>query len=466
MPLTIRAVSVPLLLTLLASPALAQTPAPPQEPVNPTQEVAGEKPAGPAIVAGPTEIRIGGYLGLTGIYHSTASGGGPGTGYASIPYEDTLTGNVSEARLSAQPSRLSIRVNAAPAPNRSTLAGYFEMDFAGGVPGNVAVTSSSFEFRLRHAFGEAQFAGGRYLIVAGQAYSLMTPARNQLSIWPSDYELSNAVDLNYLAGTVWDRAPQVRFTFRPSAAFNWAVSAENPEQQIGAGVKLPACCTADLQAQYNTGGNGLAVPNLMPDIVSRVALNSEKALHLDVGGVMRVFRHTLKPYDDSFKQVGGGVSANARVRPIDAMSVIGQFSYGSGMGRYTGGLAPDVSISADGAIHLIPTTTWVAGVEYRISPPFSIALYDSGVRIDQRYSVDADGTYIGFGFPGSSNADNRAIDEVTGVFGWQPWSIDGRGSMQWNTQLSWLRRAPWSTGSGPSSASAVILLTQIRYNLP
>jgi hypothetical protein len=38
--------------------------------------------------------------------------------------------------------------------------------------------------------------------------------------------------------------------------------------------------------------------------------------------------------------------------------------------------------------------------------------------------------------------------------------------MQWNTQLSWVRREPWSTGTGPSSASTVMVLTQIRYNLP
>ena len=76
------------------------------------------KPAGPAITAGSTEIRIGGYLGVSGIFRSTASGGGPGTSFASFPYEDTATGNVSETRLTAQPSRLSIRVNAAPAPNR------------------------------------------------------------------------------------------------------------------------------------------------------------------------------------------------------------------------------------------------------------------------------------------------------------------------------------------------------------
>jgi hypothetical protein len=449
-----------LVLMLSASSVAGQTPAAPQTPANPTPEVAGETPAGPAIVAGPTEIRIGGYLGLTGTYRSTASGGGPGTSFASIPYEDTVTGNVSEARLTAQASRLSIRVNAAPAPDRSTLAGYFEMDFAGGVPGNVAVTSNSAEFRLRHAFGEAQFEN-RYILAAGQAYSLMTPAKNQLSIWPSEYELSNAVDLNYLAGTVWDRSPQVRFTARPSAAFNWAISVENPEQQIGTVVKLPACCTSDLQAQYNTGTNGLSVPNLMPDVVSRVAFNSGTALHLDVGGVLRIFRHTLKPYDNDFTRAGGGVSVNARVKTNSAMALIGQLAHGAGIGRYLGGLAPDLSISADGIIHPIPATAWVAGFEYQISASWSIAAYDSGVRIDHTYSVDVDGAYIGFGYPGSPNTNNRAIDEVTGVIGWQPWKIAGRGSMQWNSQVSWLRRTPSSPASTPSSADAVMFLTQI-----
>jgi hypothetical protein len=88
------------------------------------------------------------------------------------------------------------------------------------------------------------------------------------------------------------------------------------------------------------------------------------------------------------------------------------------------------------------------------------------VRIERSDSVDSDGGHIGFGYPGSPNANNRAIDEVTGVFGWQPWKIAGRGSMQWNNQVSWLRRTPWSTGSGPSSAHSVMFLTQIRYNLP
>ena len=448
------------------APASAQ-PAQPQPPggLNPTQEIARETPEGPALNAGPTEVRISGYLGVTGIYRSTNAGGGTGTSFGSIPYADTGEGHLSEARLSAQSSRLSIRVNAAPAAGHPTLAGYFEMDFNGATSGSTAVTSNGVGFRLRHAFGVTQYRG-KYAVAGGQAFSLMTPARDQLSIWPSEYEMSHAVDVNYVAGLVWARQPQVRFTYRPSAAFNWAISVENPEQQIGNGlVRLPSCCTDDLAAQFNTGDDGLAVPNLMPDIVSRAAFNSG-GLHLDAGGVFRVFRDSVKPYADSFTRAGGGASVNGRFRYASAGQAIGQTSYGAGMGRYIGGLVPDVSISADGAIHPIRTASWVAGLEQRLGPSTSIALYDSGVAADTSYSFDPDGTFIGFGYPGSPNADNRRIHEITGMFAWQAWQIEGRGSMQWNTQVSWLRRSPWSQGSGPASASALLFFTQVRYNLP
>ena len=278
-----------------------------QPPANPTQEIAREQPEGPAFEIGPARLRIGGYLGVTGIYRSTNSGGGTGTGFASIPYEDQVQGNVSETRLSAQSSRISIRVDAEfpePETRFRRLSGYFEMDFNGTAPGAVAVTSTSVGLRLRQAFAEVQY-GRTFFLAVGQAFTLMTAQKNQLSIWPSDVELSQAVDTNYLAGMIWSRTPQVRFTWRPSTRINWAVSVENPEQQLGNGlVTLPQCCASDIDAQYNTGSDELRVPNLMPDFVTRVAFNPIKPLHVDVGGVVRVFRHTVAPYDRRLQ--GGG----------------------------------------------------------------------------------------------------------------------------------------------------------------
>ena len=180
------------------------------------QEIAREEPEGPALDVGPARLRVGGYLGVTGIYRSTNSGGAPGTAFGTTPYADTLQGNVSETRLTAQSSRLSIRVDAPfPEARFRSLSGYFEMDFSGTTPGNIAVTSSSAGFRLRQAFAEVQY-GDAFTFAAGQAFTLMTPPKQQLSVWPSDYEMSQAVDTNYVAGLVWERVPQVRLTWRPS----------------------------------------------------------------------------------------------------------------------------------------------------------------------------------------------------------------------------------------------------------
>jgi hypothetical protein len=345
------------------------------------------------------------------------------------------------------------------------LAGYFEMDFNGTTPGAVAVTSTSVGFRLRQAFAEVQY-GRTFFLAAGQAFSLMTAPKDQLSIWPSDVELSQAVDTNYLAGMIWGRVPQVRFTWRPSTRINWAVSLENPEQQLGKGlVTLPQCCAGDIDAQYNTGSDELKVPNLMPDIVTRVAFNPIKAVHVDVGGVFRVFRHTVAPYEEDFKEVGGGVNINSRFNVTASTKLLLQSAFGSGLGRYVGGLVPDVAFRSDGSISTIGTTSWVGGVEQRVTNKVSLGGYYSGVNTDDTFYLDA-GSYIGFGYPGASNSNNRSIQEITGTGFYQFLSSADRGSGQFSLQLSWLTREPWSQGNGPASANAFMFFAQVRYNLP
>ena len=42
----------------------------------PGQEIAGAEAEGAALDVGPAKLRIGGYLGVTGVYRSTNSGGG------------------------------------------------------------------------------------------------------------------------------------------------------------------------------------------------------------------------------------------------------------------------------------------------------------------------------------------------------------------------------------------------------
>lgn len=437
--------------------------------LNPTQEVASEVPQGPALDVGPAKLRIGGYLGLTGIYRSTNGGGGTGTSFAAIPYGDTLRGNVSETRLTAQASRITLRVDAdfpEARPRFRKLAGYFEMDFNGSVSGTFAVTSTSAGFRLRHAFLEVQYSDSFYM-GAGQAFSLMTPQKDQISMWPSDVEISQAVDTNYLAGTVWGRIPQFRLAWRPSKRFNWAFSLENPEQQLGRSlVTLPSCCASELDAQYNTGSDELNVPNRMPDFITRVVFNPTPAVHVDVGGVLRAFRHTITPYNNEFTATGGGGNINGSVRVSRNTKVLGQFAAGPGIGRYMGGLVPDVAFGPDSSINPINTISWVAGVEQKLNSTVSVAGYYSGVDTHQFVALDTNGQYTGFGFPSSSNSNNTTIKELTLTGSLLSFKSENRGSAQINLQYSWLERKPFDTGTGPSSATMHMFLAQVRYNLP
>ena len=131
-----------------------------------------------------------------------------------------------------------------------------------------------------------------------------------------------------------------------------------------------------------------------------------------------------------------------------------------------GGLAPDAVFRGDGSISLIGTTSWVGGIEQMLGSTYSLGGYYSGVVIDRNYSVDGDGDFIGYGFPGSSNSNNRKIDEITATFGWRLVNSPTRGSAQLGVQTSWLSRTPWDRNSGPRSADAILFYAQLRYNLP
>jgi hypothetical protein len=99
---------------------------------------------------GPADLRVLGYVALSGIFRSASMGGGPGTSFQSVPYDNTPTGNITEIRTTTQTSRLALRIDVPF--QRDRLAGYVEADFSGATPGNALISSSSYGFRVRHAW--------------------------------------------------------------------------------------------------------------------------------------------------------------------------------------------------------------------------------------------------------------------------------------------------------------------------
>lgn len=442
---------------------------PPKRPtgihINSGQEIFTAPEDSPAFHLGPADVRIQGYVGLSGIVRTTSMGGGPGTSFASVPAPNTPAGNISEFRLTTQTSRIAIRVDVPLKTDK--LTGYFESDFSGATTGNAVISSSSYGFRVRHAW--VDYRGKKFEVAGGQMFSLLTPSRTDIQAWPGDVVTTQAVDTNYVAGLVWDRSPGIRAVYRPNNTWSFATSIENPEQQTGKLVKFPAALNQILSTQYNTGQAELKTPNVAPDFIFKLAFNTKIAnrpLHLDAGMLLRFFR-SYDPLNITSHKTAQGTGGNLNLTfdLTKRVRLIAQGFVSSGGGRYIGGIVPDVMVRANGDISPIKAHSWVTGMEWTATRKSSYFGYYSGVYAAKNTARDLDGTAIGFGYDGS-NAARRIVGEWTGGWARALWAGEDAGSIQFSTQYSYLTNNPWWTGPGPSNARVHLIMGQLRYNLP
>jgi hypothetical protein len=75
---------------------------------------------------------------------------------------------------------------------------------------------------------------------------------------PGGVATAQAVDTNYVAGLVWDRYPQIRFTYRINKTNWFAFSVENPEQQVGSRLVIYG---------FASDRVGRFIGGLMPDVI-------------------------------------------------------------------------------------------------------------------------------------------------------------------------------------------------------
>ena len=101
-----------------------------------------------AVDVGGITITPLGFVDLTGVWRSRNTGSNLTTGFGSIPFDNTVPGNSSETRLSAQNTRIALKAEGNFAKWLNIL-GYIEGDFNGNDAANVFVTSNSHTFRLR-----------------------------------------------------------------------------------------------------------------------------------------------------------------------------------------------------------------------------------------------------------------------------------------------------------------------------
>ena len=411
-----------------------------------------------------------GFLDFTGVYRNEATGSAIGTSFNSIPYSNQSVGQLSETKFSAQNSRLGLRVDSTV--NNTKVLGYVETDFLGNAPTNLFVTSNSDTLRMRVYFVDLK--NGPWELLAGQDWSMLTPNRRGISPMPSDVFYSNDMDTNYQAGLTWARQPQVRLVYHATDEFTMGLSVENPDQYVGSAVVLPSAFTATEVDQ----GTATTQPNIFPDVIAKAAFDTKAVndlpWHFELAGLLSSYK--INTYSSTINTdataEGGGVSGAMSLELIKGLTFIGTGFYSYGGGRYIDALGPDLIIKAPDStgaygIGLVKATSAILGLEYAVLPVDTVSAYWSGTQFGQRFNKLSNGTYVGYGYPGSANTNNKTIEEVTLDNTFTFWKNPSYGALQLIAQVSRVERTPWYVAAGqPSNANANMVFLDLRYVLP
>ena len=464
----------------------AMVPLPPVAPMTApmTAAVMAPQAAAPAAPTSPLQFQLGsatftpvGFMDFTTISRSTNPGSGIGTNFGSIPYGNTAAGSLTETRLSPQNSRVGVRVDAKV--KDANVLGYLESDFLGQVGnppnGGIAVSSNSYPLRLRLYWVDVR--QGKIEFLGGQSWSMMTPNRKGISALPGDLFYSQDIDVNYQLGLTWGRIPGFRVLYHPSSTVTFGVSFENSEPYVGGsgggGVITPPTALARLLGgQVNNGASVISAPAVHPDIIAKLAFDPSPKFHIEFTGLEstnKIVNATKTPFT-TFTKAGFGGELNLNFELVKNLRILTNNYWSDGGGRYIFGEAPDFILRATGDISLVHSASTVTGFEYTAGKtmPTLFYVYYGGIYISRNTALDANGTTrIGYGFSGSGNGQNRAIQE--GTFGTNTtiWKDGKYGALNLMFQYSYLQRNPWFVATGtPSDAHVHMGFFNLRYTLP
>jgi len=425
----------------------------------------------------PLQFKIGsayitpvGFMDFTGVFRSHDEGSGIGTNFAGIKYGNTFNTHLSELRFSMQNSRIGFRVDAMV--KGAHVIGYMESDYLGNNPGNAAVSSNSNTLRSRLYWVDVQ--KDKWELLAGQTWSLITPGRAGISPLPGNVFFTQDIDVNYQAGLVWGRIPELRFVVRPTNKVTIAVALDSPEQYVGGSsggptITYPAALVGLAGSQLNNGGSTVVLntPNLAPDFIAKAAFDPSSKLHFEVGGLVRDFKvwNPLPlPAGTSFSKIGAGGFVNLNVELLKSFRVVTNNFWADGGGRYIFGQVPDLIVRADNTLSPIKAASTVSGFEFTHRSTFLYAYY-GGIYVYRNLALDANGlSIIGYGDPISS-AQNRNIQEETIGFNQTLWRDAKFGALNFMGQYSYLNRKPWAK-LDPSNAHVNMVFWNLRYTLP
>ncbi len=326
---------------------------------------------------------------------------------------------------------------------------------------------------LRSRLYWVDVAMGKWEVLGGQTWSLLTPGRIGISPLPGDLFYSQDIDVNYQVGLFWGRIPELRFVYHPSKKAAFAIALDSPDQYVGGSaggplITLPSALNASTayQGELDYNQNGLNAPNVAPDVIAKLALDPSKRIHFEIGGVERNFKLYNPTNKTDYSAAGGGGFLNLHVELFKGFRVLTNNFWSDGGGRYIFGQAPDLIARADGSISLIHASSTVSGFEYTHKKTMIYSYY-GGLYVGRNVAIDTNGKPVGYGYTGAPSGQNRVINEATFGLNQTIWKDAKYGAVTLMGQYSYLTRNPWSVAAGqPANASLNMVFLNLRYTLP
>ncbi len=411
------------------------------------------------------------------------------------------------------------------------LSAYVSADFLSAGVTSTSNQTNSYTLRLRQAWGQAKFDNG-WSFLGGQVWSLVT--ENGKGISPDD-DLGRTndarpktIDPSYNVGFTFARQYGIRVTkaFGDKVAVAFAVEAPQATLTTHGNSANFVLGEAGASNSYNITANYSFNPS--PDLIAKIAFDPGFG-HYEVFGLFNRFSDRIFPCQETYTPTGGtalvsascpsatlagtaagaynasknggGVGASARFNIAHHVTVGFKGFGGSGIGRYGPGGLSDVSVNADGSLHIIKNMMGLGTLEFH-ARKFDIFSYGGLEYAARAWSFDpllskGAGAEIGYGAPGFNNTgcyaesvptsnsgftpgslanctgDTRAVIEGTAGF-WYRFYSGPRGRFQFGTQYSYVTRNTWSgdgslpagtPGSEPHGIDNMIF-TSFRYYLP
>ncbi len=409
------------------------------------------------------------------------------------------------------------------------LSSYISGDFLSAGVTSTATQTNSYTLRLRQAWGQVKFDNG-WKFLAGQMWSLVTEGK--AGIAPSDDlgKVNDArpstIDPGYNVGFSFARQYGIRLTKDFGDKVSVAVAMENAQGTLTTHNNADNFLLGEAGASnsYNTGSTYTANP--APDLIAKVAFDPGFG-HYEIFGLADRFTDRVFPCVENFASAacgsltaapasavnafnaskeGGGLGANARWYFDNKRIVFGLHGFGgSGIGRYGAAQLSDLTIHADGTIHLIKGLQGLTTLEYH-RKKLDLYAYTGAEYAARTYDFDplankGKGQYVGYGSPTFNNygcytempptvntgftptspanctADTRAVIEGTAGF-WYSFYRGPKGRFRFGAQYSYVTRQTWTGAtSAPTGGTATpgalspegldnMVFTSFRYYLP